>query len=158
MTNVGHVDPGYQGYLHLTVINMGREEYTIRKDDRLVSLIFFKLNKKASKGWVARRGGQKPSDSALVDTALQKLSRDFLDVQDRAKAEASKAVRNMTLWQFVLPVIASVAASFLGVYLYSRQNEAAIARLEGRMAGLGANVNLDSVEHRLDAIEKKLKK
>jgi hypothetical protein len=64
----------------------------------------------------------------------------------------------MTLWQFVLPVIASVAASFLGVYLYSRQNEAAIARLEGRMAGLGANVNLDSVEHRLDAIEKKLKK
>src|SRR5580658_9219122 len=31
MTNPGHVDPGYVGPMHFTVINMGREEFSLRK-------------------------------------------------------------------------------------------------------------------------------
>jgi deoxycytidine triphosphate deaminase len=156
MTNAGHVDPGYQGYLHLTVINMGKEDYVIRRNDRLVSLIFIKLNKAAGTDWITRRGGAVPTDSTLVDTAISSLSFDFLDVENRAKAEASKAVAKMTLWQFVLPLVASIAASILTVGIMSRDNSTELAKLEGRIGGLGGNVNLDSVEARLEKIEKKL--
>src|ERR1700686_2113802 len=34
-TNPGHVDPGYEGPLHLTVINMGRLPFTLKRGDRI---------------------------------------------------------------------------------------------------------------------------
>src|SRR5918994_4262978 len=43
MTNPGHVDPGYKGPMSFTVINMGSEDYTLLKKDRIVTLLFFKL-------------------------------------------------------------------------------------------------------------------
>jgi dCTP deaminase len=157
MTNAGHVDPGYRGFLHLTVINMGREKYTIRQGDRLVSVIFFELSAKPKKDWLQRRGGIEPTDSPLMETARKSLSKDFLDVQQRARSEASKAVNRAALWQSALPILASIITAFLTVYVYSQQNTAAIARIEGRLAGLGANVNLETIDKRLQNIEKKVK-
>jgi deoxycytidine triphosphate deaminase len=157
MTNAGHVDPGYRGFLHLTVINMGKQKYTIRTDDRLVSALFFELTSKAKKDWLERRNGQEPTDSPLMDTARNSLSRDFLDVQERARSEASKAVVKAALWQAALPIFASIVTALLTVYVYSQQNSAAIARLEGRLAGLGADVNLDNLDNRVSNLEKKVK-
>jgi dCTP deaminase len=42
MTNPGHIDPGYSGKLQFTVINMGREDYVLRRKDLIVTLLIFK--------------------------------------------------------------------------------------------------------------------
>jgi deoxycytidine triphosphate deaminase len=43
-TNPGHVDPGYQGKLHLTIINMGRKDYPLIQGDPILTLLFFLLD------------------------------------------------------------------------------------------------------------------
>ena len=44
MTNPGHVDPGYVGLMRFTVMNVGREDITLRRGDPIVTLLFFRLN------------------------------------------------------------------------------------------------------------------
>lgn len=46
MTNPGHVDPGYEGPMRFTVINMARETYPLRHGDRIVTLLLFRLKGK----------------------------------------------------------------------------------------------------------------
>jgi deoxycytidine triphosphate deaminase len=41
MTNPGHVDPGYSGHLHVTVINFGSKPYSLEKGGRLLRALFF---------------------------------------------------------------------------------------------------------------------
>jgi dCTP deaminase len=45
MANPGHLDPGYRGPLHLTVINMARDPYQFRAGDLIVTLLIFKIAK-----------------------------------------------------------------------------------------------------------------
>src|SRR5688572_5276125 len=37
-TNPGHIDPGYRGVLSLTVINMGRRSYDLKRGARILTL------------------------------------------------------------------------------------------------------------------------
>jgi len=39
----GFVDPGFRGQLTLCLVNMGHEHLTIRKNDRVVQIIFFQV-------------------------------------------------------------------------------------------------------------------
>src|SRR6266481_1005052 len=43
MTNPGQVDPGYEGRLRFTVINMGSQDFVLREGDVIVSLILMEL-------------------------------------------------------------------------------------------------------------------
>jgi dCTP deaminase len=86
-TNPGHVDPGYEGPLHLTVINMGRLPFTLKRSDRIIRLIIFKLSGDVS--------GPAPKKPEITPTLLNRLSLDFLNIDERAsiaaKEEVSKA-------------------------------------------------------------------
>ncbi len=53
MTNPGQVDPGYEGQIHVTVINMGKQPYMLRKGDRLLRALIFKLHDKVEKAYQA---------------------------------------------------------------------------------------------------------
>src|SRR5262249_49192949 len=44
MTNPGHIDPGYEGPLHCTVINMGHESYSLNRGDRIMRVLVFELD------------------------------------------------------------------------------------------------------------------
>src|SRR5262249_24020852 len=44
MTNPGHIDPGYEGPLHCTVINMGQESYALNRGDRLIRVLIFEMD------------------------------------------------------------------------------------------------------------------
>jgi dCTP deaminase len=80
MTNPGHVDPGYTGYMRFTVINMGKDPYPLNSGDPIVTLLIFLLDADVHRGWVARKGAsQLPSQRAV-----NRLSRDFVDVERRA--------------------------------------------------------------------------
>jgi dCTP deaminase len=54
MTNPGHVDPGYKGSLHVTVINMGRQPFLLRKGDRLLRALIFDLSREVASPYEKR--------------------------------------------------------------------------------------------------------
>ncbi len=86
MTNPGHVDPGYDGPMHLTVINMGRDSFELRIGDPIVTVLFFKLDADVTAGYSTR------NPDPLPDPDVNKLSRDFVSVEKRAKKIARNAI------------------------------------------------------------------
>jgi len=44
MTNPGHVDPGYAGPMRFTVINMGSQDYILRRGDEIVTMLLIELS------------------------------------------------------------------------------------------------------------------
>lgn len=114
MTNPGHVDPGYEGPVHVTVINMGREPYALQPKDRLLRGLIYKLDSPVASpkvGGVAR--------ALVTQELLNKLSPDFLSVSQRtataAKKEIDASVKRSTFLQYVVPAL----ATFVGVALTS---------------------------------------
>lgn len=87
MTNPGHVDPGYQGVMRFTVINMGSDPYCLQRGGRIVTLLLFKLSAPVHANWQERN----PAGSSLPNhAAVNRLSRDFVDVEKRASDIAKK--------------------------------------------------------------------
>jgi len=103
MTNPGHIDPGYSGQLQFTVINMGKDDYVLRKDDLIVTLLIFNLGSNVDSDYSARHSG------AVVKTITQgeidRLSSDFVDVKKRATNIARKTLGYATVGASVLAVI-----------------------------------------------------
>jgi deoxycytidine triphosphate deaminase len=110
MTNPGHIDPGFEGKLHFTVINMGREDFVLRKTDQIVTLLVFKLDSAVAADFARRHPkppGQQPGDPIKrLQSNIDRLAPDFVDVQRRATGIVRKELRN-----------ASAIASVLGVIL-----------------------------------------
>jgi deoxycytidine triphosphate deaminase len=160
-TNPGHIDPGYSGHLHLTVINMGSDTFVLKKGDRVMRLLFFKLSGPVP----VIPPGLRP---VVNDELLSRLSEDFLDVGNRAQEAADRAVSRSQLWVPVLALIASVAAALFTAWtqtshlnddvsarLSSMQTQ--ITRMEGEVnasEGLAANRELSD---RLAKMEDALK-
>lgn len=90
MTNPGQVDPGYEGPLRFTVINMGSKGFSLRKGDPIVSLIFLKLSADSTKDWLTRHSGQK--GGGITWENLNRVSSDFVNVESRASKIADDAV------------------------------------------------------------------
>jgi deoxycytidine triphosphate deaminase len=82
MTNPGHVDPGYEGVMRFTVINMGKDPYCLERGGRVVTLLLFRLAREVHTNWRQRN----PAGSRLPNHAeISRLSRDFVDVKNRAE-------------------------------------------------------------------------
>lgn len=87
MTNPGHVDPGYDGVMRFTVINMAKENYRLTRGAEIVTLLLFRMDKAAHSSWRKRH----PEGSSLPgQAAINRLSKDFVDVERRAKSIARK--------------------------------------------------------------------
>ncbi|WP_431015994.1 dCTP deaminase [Bradyrhizobium pachyrhizi] len=122
-TNPGHVDPGYEGPLHLTVINMGRLPFSLKRGERIIRLIIFELS-----GDVSAPAPKKP---AVTPTLLDRLSLDFLNIDERASAAAKKEVAAANIAKdiqaakmtfYVGMAAAAVALVGAAVTLYSAGN------------------------------------
>ncbi|MET4371033.1 dCTP deaminase [Bradyrhizobium sp. LB12.1] len=122
-TNPGHVDPGYEGPLHLTVINMGRLPFSLKRGDRIIRLIIFELS-----GDVSAPAPKKP---AITPTLLDRLSQDFLNIDERAAAAAKEEVAKANIAKdirtakttFYVGMAAAFAALFGGaITLYNTSN------------------------------------
>jgi len=82
-TNPGHVDPGYHGPLHLTVINMGKEVFTLYRGQRILRLMLYRL--------ATVEPLIPPGSSPISEELLTKLSPDFLNVHDRVAEAIERA-------------------------------------------------------------------
>jgi len=162
MTNPGHVDPNFQGRLHVTVINMGREPFLLQRGGRLLRALFFKLsgpvNSPAKKA------------AALDDDTLDRLSPDFLSVNSRvcdaAKREIDSAIRMNGWLQYGLPAVAAILGAVVSGYWTNASNtkefERRITVIETQNEKVNADVRLLKLEanypteERLETLETKM--
>jgi dCTP deaminase len=99
MTNPGHVDTGYNGPLHCTVINMGHESYPLKRGERIMRALFFELDDNAQ--GVPGTGRAAATANPITTELLTRLSIDFVDVEKRAKSIADSAISTAT-WRATL--------------------------------------------------------
>ena len=93
-----------------TVINMGRDAYFLERGGRIVTLLLFRLKTFAAhSNWQQRN----PAGSSLPNhAAISRLSRDFVDVKNRAEKIANDiAFKRGMQWS---AGIAAVTAVILG--------------------------------------------
>jgi dCTP deaminase len=162
MTNPGHVDPGFHGPLHVTVINMGREPYYLKKGERLLRALIFNLGKNVTSPTRATT----PFD----DETLNRLSPDFLSVNSRvadaAKREIESAIRANGWLQYGLPALAAIVGAVISGYWTNISNtkefERRITAIETQSDKVNADVRLLKLEanypteQRLERLETKL--
>jgi len=155
MTNPGHVDPGYEGPMHFTVINMGREHYVLTKGNEIVTMMLFELTDTVSKGWLERRDGKKASP--LNQKILDGLCSDFMNVKRRAERISNKAVkRAMFLVKLVgamAPIIIGVAV-VLGNWIVPAW-KTPLSNVQTRVTVLEERIDITNVKDRIKEIEQR---
>ena len=81
LTNPGYIDPGFQGFLHLTATNLSKDAHPLTAATQILKLAFFQLPTPVKKGLRDRNPGGHPS---VVSSALGKLPGTLLDIDERA--------------------------------------------------------------------------
>lgn len=155
MTNPGHIDPGFEGQLTFTLINMGRQVYELKVGSRIATLLFFKLTKDPKADWQAR--GNKPSGSPVKQITLDKLTRDFLSVEERAKAiadESEKKVRRTaqiwTSFAGALVVVVPLLTLALDTWV---TGDADLTAVESRVSAIEQKITELQLADRLSDVE-----
>jgi len=132
MTNPGHVDPGYEGPVHVTAINMSRAAFGLKKGDRLLRALVYQLSDNVDSTPTAR------ATPLVTQELLEKLSPDFLSVNNRtaeaAKREMNEAAKQNQLLQYGLPAFATLVGiavtSAVGLYTTNNRIDDRIRLLE----------------------------
>jgi len=165
MTNPGHIDPGYAGRMHFTIINMGKKEYSLRKGDAIVTVLLIELSGLAHMDWLQRRD-KKAAEPSIQET-IDLLSADFMDVDNRATKISEEAVKRADLrikkFSVLVPILAALATALVGgaftlwsAYVKPEWREP-LAEVKKEIAVLKTNLDLINVKTRLDEVERILK-
>lgn len=147
MTNPGHVDPGYSGHIHVTVINFGSKPYALEKGGRLLRALFFE-----QEGVATTSLGSIPNP--ITEELLKRLSVDFLDVEKRTIANAEKAIekadrktRILGLW---IPLLGVVVSAIVAYLFGLNKVEERVSKLE---VSLPTSARLDGFGERISKVE-----
>ena len=147
-TNPGHIDPGYQGQLHLTLINMGKEVFTLYERQRIMRLMLFRLTPGPTLD---------PATSPVNEELLARLSPDFLNVNSRVAGAIEKAGWRLQSLNALIPlataIIGGVIAFALNYFVSTQQMKLDIANLQAKVGGLGSSLDLHAVDERLKSLE-----
>lgn len=170
ITNMGHVDPGYEGHLHFTVINMGKMQYILRPKDPICTFLLFQLNEdtfpwgkeKFEKGKIIK-DAEVPK---LVKKSLPKLSTDFLDFEKRSSSIAEKAAKEETrkskfytlLYTVGVPIVVAAILTFFSFSdrLTGKPWEKQILDLDSRIKSIEYNTQMNNKLKELEEIKRKI--
>ncbi len=161
MTNPGQVDPGYEGQLRFTVINMGSQDFVLREGDVIVSLILMELKKSAQSGWLTRHSGQK--GGPITWENLNRVSSDFVNVEDRARKVAKEAVaqadvkiKNLQIWVPAGAAILTLVASILVSWLQGTWKDS-LQKVQQDIAVLQSEKNVDQLSKQVQELQAQIK-
>jgi len=159
ITNPGHVDPGYNGHMRFTIINMGREQFVLRQGDPVITLLLFQLDQPAKKNWLARRPELTTAPNPTAED-LSRLSTQFLDIDNRARAISEKLISAAEFRIRVLtPLVAAIVGAIVGGLLaYSDRlfNQNPIDELNHEIIQLKEQVKAMDLENRLENLEEQV--
>jgi deoxycytidine triphosphate deaminase len=123
MTNPGHVDPGYKGPMHFTVINMARVPYPLQIGSRICTAVFLELDSAVQADYRKRRplpaGAPGPAvpQPGLREEEVNRLAKDFVDVEKRAKEIAKDAVKRAQWTATVFAALVSVGIAAISQFV-----------------------------------------
>jgi dCTP deaminase len=147
MTNPGHVDPGYQGTLSFTVINMGKDGFPLQRGKCIVTLLLFEIDDPAHAGWLARHNNHPPG--VLEQTTVNRLSSDFVDVKKRAEDIASSKVKDAQIEVKQLEVKWGRATALVGAAFVL-----IAAAIGPWISGIfSRSADIDSLKNRVEVVE-----
>jgi len=158
MTNPGHIDPGYQGPLHLTVINMSRVPFPLIAGTRIIRVLLMPLAHRPDASYHDRH----PVGAASSITAelLGNLSADFVNVQERAKVIADEAVKKAQFWAANVPIVTGIVTgllALLGTILANTLSKPELQGLSERLVRVETNKpEIQGLSDRLVHIEAKI--
>jgi deoxycytidine triphosphate deaminase len=112
VTNFGHVDPGYDGPLRYTIMNLGSSDFRLTVGQKIACLILFRLTTGANPSW---KDGHRSSTRAHARV----LNREFLNLTDRIDKTVIKAVSHrdrLALWGPLSAGLMSLFLAGLGIY------------------------------------------
>jgi dCTP deaminase len=147
-TNPGHIDPGYHGKLSFTVINMGKRSFPLRCGEEIVTLLLFRMSERSRAPYDARRPGV---HGAVAEERLDKLSRNFLDVDERARRAVKEAEFKARVLTAGVPIIVSLV-TLVGVLLTSYHTQGnEISKLQQEVKVLQTKIDLEKLLAAIDA-------
>ena len=147
MTNPGHVDPGYEGPMHFTVINMAREDFVLTIGQRICTLLFFELDSGVASDWKTRN----PPVKDLTAEDVNRLARDFVNVEKRATKIAKRAVRKAEWFAAGIAAVVTLLSQFVPYWVTRAEDlKKNYAVLESRVDYLQKEVN--ALEARAPAV------
>ncbi len=110
MTNPGLVDPGYEGHLHCTVINMGQKAYQLKAGDRIMRLVLYRLS-----GTPA--GNLRAVSAGINEETLDVLCQDFMSIQKNIKSQVDAKIQWAALWTTIIVGVVALTFSAGGTFL-----------------------------------------
>jgi dCTP deaminase len=114
VTNLGHIDPGYDGAIKFTLVNMGRKSYSLRASDKIYTTLLFRLAVPAHTDYRTRNPAVPVHiPTQQIDELLDSLPVDFLDVSSRAKGAAKAAVTDELRNPYRGAIISGVVAAIV---------------------------------------------
>lgn len=159
MTNPGHIDPGYSGPMHFTIINMGKQSVTLRENDVIVTLLIFQLEKHAKCDLVCRLGGKKLN--VFSQEHLDILNEDFMDIDKRAMRIASEITKRrvtyISLFGFIITIATILTPFFISINTYLKNVEGDIIRMQERINYIQKDKKVSKLESQLNNLENILK-
>jgi len=112
MTNPGHIDPLFSGYISVYLVNMGKSSVRLKKGSKVATLLLYYINGDVGESNIS--GGGVSKEQVLT------LSKDFANLDTRMPDLLNSVIRNKALlWGGV--VISIVALFFTLVPLLSEQ-------------------------------------
>lgn len=168
MTNPGHLDPGFVGQMRFSVINMGKEAISLRKDDPIVTVLLFELQQPVTKNYFERNGSVPPGHLKQED--INRLSPDFLEVDCRAENKAKEILKNAekrwmiagTIVGALLTTAASILVAILSAIVEPNWKDPLtnltleLASLKEQMKENNLNASIDEIRVKLAGLEKNL--
>lgn len=158
MTNPGQVDPGYQGRLRFTVINMGRKDFIFRQGDVIVSLILMRLKSPAQVDWLARHTGHQ--GGPIVWENLNRVADDFVEVEERArnvaKEEVAKAdvkIKTLQTWVPVgVALLTLLGTAWVSIWQASWKDS--LLKVQQDVAVLQSQADVGQLSKKVDELSK----
>jgi dCTP deaminase len=148
MTNPGHVDPGYEGRMTFTVINMGQEDYGLQAGGNIVTLLLFWLDHPAQRPLDTRR--EVASAGSNIPELLARLSPDFLDVSRRAHKAARSEEKLTRIIGLLAPIVISALTLGLSILYFQESTDTEVSDLKARVSNAD---HLNEIETRVKSLE-----
>ncbi|MBH2895164.1 hypothetical protein I5Q07_00795 [Serratia ureilytica] len=105
MTNPGHIDPGFKGYITVCLVNMGRCSVELKANQIIATLLLFRTSE-ITKGYDLGEGVGVSSEQ------LQRMGKDFAGLDERIP----KIVRDtLTNWAAIILTIAGIMLTILAL-------------------------------------------
>jgi len=120
MTNPGHVDPGFEGKLSFTIINMGKKPFLLKRRRMIFSVAFFKLEGAVHQDFKARRENDtdrvRKNKGNVRQRNIDALTRDFMNVENRIKKASDLEFKRAMFWVTIFGLV-------FGIYVNQKDGQ-----------------------------------